>query len=104
MDLIYFILCSYGLTQILVFGSIFNSIRPSRDWFRGFGKLFHCPMCMGFWVGVFLFGINSLTELFNFDYNVANAFLLGCLSSGTSYLISALVNDFGFKIKIHKEE
>ena len=104
MDLIYFILCSYGLTQILVFGSIFNSIRPSKDWFRGFGKLFHCPMCMGFWVGVFLFGINSLTELFNFDYNVANAFLLGCLSSGTSYLISALVNDFGFKIKIHKEE
>ena len=104
MDLIYFILCSYGLTQILVFGSIFNSIRPSKDWFRGFGKLFHCPMCMGFWVGVFLFGINGLTELFNFDYNVANAFLLGCLSSGTSYLISALVNDFGFKIKIHKEE
>ena len=104
MDLIYFILCSYGLTQILVFGSIFNSIRPTKEWLRGFGKLFHCPMCMGFWVGVFLFGINGLTELFNFDYNVANAFLLGCLSSCTSYLISALVNDFGFKIKIHKEE
>ena len=92
------------MTQIIVFGSIFNPIRPSRDWMRGFGKLFHCPMCMGFWSGVFLFGINDLTELFNFDYNVANAFLLGCLSSGTTYFISALVNDFGLKIKILKEE
>ncbi len=104
MDLLYFILCSYGMTQIIIFGSIFNSIRPSKESFYGLGKLFHCPMCMGFWVGVFLFGINGLTELFNFDYNVANAFLLGCLSSGTAYFISALVNDFGFKIKIHKEE
>jgi len=102
--LLHFILCSYGMTQIIIFGSIFNSIRPSKAWLLGLGKLFHCPMCMGFWVGVFLFGINGLTELFNFDYNVANAFLLGCLSSGTTYFISALVNDFGFKIKIQKEE
>jgi len=55
---------------------------------------------MGFWVGAFLFGINDLTELFNFDYNIANAFLLGCLSSGSVYLLSTLVNDDGIKIKI----
>ena len=29
-------------------------------------------MCMGFWVGVFLFGINAFTELFTFEYNYAN--------------------------------
>jgi len=58
---------------------------------------------MGFWVGVFLFGINGLTELFNFDYNVANAFLLGCLSSGSAYLLSTLVNDDGIKIKISEK-
>jgi|TARA_R110000824_G_scaffold258494_1_gene447461 hypothetical protein len=98
MDLLYFVLCSYGLTMILVFGSIFNKIRPNKDWLRGTGKIFHCPMCMGFWVGVFLFSINPFTELFTFDYNLINAFLLGCLSSGTSYLLSMIVNDFGFKI------
>lgn len=92
------------MTQIIVFGSIFDQIRPSKGWKSGSGKLFHCPMCMGFWSGVFLFGINDLTELFNFDYNVANVFLLGCLSSGTTYFISALVNDFGLKIKILKED
>jgi hypothetical protein len=103
MDLLYFVLAAYGLTQILVYGSIFNKIRPPRQWLHGFGKLFHCPMCMGFWVGAFLFGINRYTELFTFDYNLANLLILGSLSSGTCYLLSVLVNDFGFKIT-HKNE
>jgi hypothetical protein len=98
MGLIYFILAAYGLTQIIIVGSIFNKIRPSRDWLWGFGKIFHCPMCMGFWVGGFLFGINEYTELFTFKYTWANALILACLASGTSYLLSVLINDFGFKI------
>ena len=103
MDLIYFILTAYGLTQILTVGSIFNKVRPSREWLYGSGKLFHCPMCMGFWVGLFLLGINENTELFTFEYTLANALILSCLSSGTSYILSVLVNDFGFKIT-HKNE
>jgi|TARA_R110002074_G_scaffold123311_1_gene258661 hypothetical protein len=103
MELLYFVLASYGLTQILLYGSIFNKIRPQKDFLNGFGKLFHCPMCMGFWTGVFLFGINKYTELFTFEYNLANLLILGCLSSGTSYFISVLVNDFGFKV-YHKKE
>ena len=103
MELIWFILAAYGLTQIIVYGSIFNKIRPPKDWLKGFGELFHCPMCMGFWVGVFLFGVNCETELFNFEYNFINALILGCLSSGTSYLLSVLINDFGFKIT-HRNE
>jgi fructose-specific phosphotransferase system IIC component len=103
MGLIYFILAAYGLTQILIFGSIFNKIRPSKSWLYGFGKLFHCPLCMGFWAGLFLFGINGHTELFTFEYEIANALILGCLASGTTYLMGVLVNDFGFKIT-HKNE
>jgi len=98
MDLIYFVLASYGLTQILLYGSIFNRIRPPKDWLKGFGKLFHCPMCVGFWTGTLLFGINKYTELFTFEYNLANLLILGWLSSGTSYLMSILVDDFGFKV------
>ena len=104
MDLIYFILAAYGLTQILVYGSIFNRIRPNEDWLGGFGKLFYCPMCMGFWVGVVLFGINKFTELFTFEYSLANALILGWLSSGVCYLLSSLVSDYGFKsITLHYE-
>ena len=95
MDLVYFILSAYGLTQILVYGSIFNPIRPAKGFF---GELFQCPMCLGFWVGMFLFGINKFTELFTFEYNIANLLILGCLSSGTSYILSMLFDDNGLKI------
>ena len=90
MELLYFILCAYGLTQILAYGSVFDKIRPKHHFF-------HCPMCMGFWVGTFLVGINSYTELFTFDNNIINYFLLGCLSSGTSYVLCTLFGDNGVK-------
>mgnify|MGYP003121266246 FL=1 len=96
MSLIYFILCAYGLTQILIYGSIFNLVRPTHGLL---GELFKCPMCLGFWVGVFLFGINGLTELFSFDYNLTNAFLLGCLSSGASYILNMVFGDHGIKLE-----
>jgi len=94
MDLVYFILSSFGLTQILVYGKIFDFARPKKG---KLGELFHCPMCMGFWVGAFLFGINDLTELFTFGYNIINLLLLGCLSSGTSYILSVIISDNGVK-------
>ena len=97
MELIYFIFTAYGLTHILLYGSIFNKIRPSKEWLSGFGKLFHCPMCMGFWAGVFLFAINPFTELFTFEYSLANLIILGCLSSGTSYVLCTLFGDGGLK-------
>ena len=90
MDLVYFILTAYSLTQILVYSSIFNSIRPKHHFF-------HCSMCMGFWVGAFLFGINGFTELFTFDYNAANFFILSWLSSGTSYFLNMLLKDEGIR-------
>lgn len=95
MSLVYFVLAAYGLTQVLVYGTIFDKLRPTTG---KLGELFHCPMCMGFWVGVFLFGINAYTELFTFEYTIANLFILGWLSSGTSYVLSMLINDDGIQI------
>ena len=90
MDLFLFIFCAYGLTQILVYSDVFISVRPS-------GYFFHCPMCVGFWVGVFLMLLNPFTELFTFDVSVVNALLLGSLSSGTSYVLCMLISDGGFQ-------
>jgi len=95
LNLIYFILASYGLTQILVYGSIFNPIRPTKG---KLGELFKCPMCMGFWVGLLLWSINPYTQLFSFDYSPITAFLLGCVSSGTSYVLSITFDDDGIQI------
>ena len=90
MNLVHFVLASFGLTLILVYGQIFNRIRPSYHFF-------HCPMCIGWWSGVFLWAINGFTELFTFDNSVIDYFLLGCLSSGTSYVLCTLFGDNGVK-------
>ena len=84
------------MTQILVYGSIFDPIRPKQG---KFGELFKCPLCTGFWVGVFLWSINKYTELFTYEYNLINALLLGCLSAGTSYFLSTILDDFGLKFR-----
>ena len=90
MHLIYFILASYGLTQIIVYSTLFKPFRPSYHFF-------HCPMCVGFWSGVLLMILNPFTELFTFGVTIVNALLLGCLSSGTSYMLCMLVSDGGFQ-------
>jgi len=97
VELLYFILASYGMTFIIVYGKIFEDIRPEKDYSKKWNTLWNCPLCIGFWVGVFMFSINEFTELFTFEYNLFNAFLCGCISSGTSYLLSMIVDDFGFR-------
>ena len=41
--------------------------------------------------------LNPFTELFIFEVSVVNAFLLGCMSSGTSYALCMLISDGGFQ-------
>ena len=97
LNLLYFVLCAYGLTSVLVYGKIFDRIRPKHCFF-------HCPACMGFWVGTFLWSVNGFTELFTFDYNFMNVLLLGWLSSGTSYILSMLFADNGLNINFGGEK
>jgi len=54
-DLLIWILVAFGITISITHGKIFNSFRSwtaKKSTF--FGDLFRCPMCLGFWVGVFL--------------------------------------------------
>jgi hypothetical protein len=94
VELLFFILSAYGLTQCVVYGSIFDRIRPVKG---KLGALFKCPMCVGFHVGWFLMLLSPFTELFSFDVTVANFFLLGWLSSGTSYILNMVFGDHGVK-------
>ena len=98
-ELVIFILIAYGLTQILVYSDmpILKKIRPLKEDFHGLGKVFHCPMCMGFHVGWFLLLFSPLTELFNYDLSFSNMFLLGCMSSGTSYILNMIFSDSGIQ-------
>ena len=93
-ELLTFILCAYGLTQILVYGKIFSRLRPKKG---KLGELANCSMCMGFHVGWVLMLLSPFTELFNFDVSAANFLLLSCLSSGTSYVLNMIFGDEGIK-------
>jgi len=59
-------------------------------------------MCVGFWVGVFLCGVNPLTELFTYELTPVNFLICGWISSGTSYILNIVFSDCGIKIN-HKE-
>jgi|TARA_R110000824_G_scaffold160957_6_gene336002 hypothetical protein len=105
MELITFILCAYGLTQILVYSKVLEKIRPTKG---KLGELANCPMCMGFHVGWFLMLLSPFTELFSFDVSITNFFLLAWLSSGTSYVLNMVFGDSGIqhstKSEISKDE
>jgi len=100
MWLLYFILVCFGLTNILVYGSILNCVRPKEGLW---GELFKCPMCMGFHVGWFVAMLMNLSSLIDVSTSIVDTFLLACLSSGTSYVLCSLFTDFGINFKINKE-
>lgn len=61
MEILIFSLMAYGICNILIFGSIFETW---RNFLKGFGtgnasihKLFTCMMCLPTWVG---FGLSAL--------------------------------------------
>ena len=96
MTFIWFCLVSYGLTQILVYGKIFDPIRPKSG---KLGQLLECPMCTGFWVGLFLWSVKDYTQLFTFDNSVVTGLLLGFAGSAAAYIGNMVFGDDGIKIE-----
>lgn len=98
MELLIFILLGYGITNILVFGSIFEYWR--NFWDKNspnfFGKLFSCPMCLSTWIGFilsYLFLTSSVytpMASYGLDIMPLNVFLDGCLMSGGVWLIHTI--------------
>ena len=52
--MINFLLAGYGMTFILVYGKIFEDIRPPKDYTKKWNTL-SLPFVYGFWVGIFIF-------------------------------------------------
>ena len=96
MTFIWFCLVSYGLTQILVYGKILNPIRPKSG---KLGQLLECPMCTGFWVGLFLWSVKDYTQLFTFDNSFVTGLLLGFAGSAAAYVGNTLFGDEGLKVE-----
>lgn len=107
IQLLIWILVSYGMTNILVYGKIFNS---QRDWIRkqsdsknifqssifGFiAELISCVLCTSTWVGFFLSLTLMSPALVYLDTNVYySIFIDGMLSAGAVWAINSIVEWF----------
>ena len=96
MSFIWFCVISYGLTQILVYGKILDNIRPTKGFIA---DLLSCPMCTGFWVGLFLWFVSPGTQLLTFDSSFVTALLCGFAGSASSYVPNVLFGDEGLKVE-----
>ena len=96
LNLVLFILASYGLTLIVTGGHIFSPLREFVSKIFTYNPL-ECAMCFGFWAGVLLYYLFWLLGIKLAD-NLWMGPVFGLIASGTSYLICQLVDDDGFRI------
>lgn len=100
-------LISYGMSTILVYGSIFETLRESiHKWgksefymFQGVGKflsgLISCMLCTSTWVGFFLsITIGGLTQQYLGTHWFISIFFDGMFTAGSVWTINAIVEFF----------
>jgi len=100
MEVLLFIGVSYGISNIIVFGSIFDKMRCFFEKHNpGFlGQLFTCMICLPTWVGFILsygfhlLGYPQLTPFGSIGLDVLwlKVFLDGCLVSGAVWFIHTI--------------
>lgn len=107
MEILIWILIAYGMSNIIVYGSIFQTQReylralgntegvPFGGVFRFFSDLVSCMMCTSTWVGFFLsltfFSPTCQLTNINHWYSI---FLDGTLASGCVWMINSIVEWF----------
>lgn len=83
LDLLLFCLVSFGITNIITISKIAAPLRnKAKKIHPKLGEFFHCPMCLGFWVGLGLSLWKSPTNFFLFDA------VLGSTASWLIYCIT----------------
>jgi len=96
LNFILFILTSTSLTSILVWGHVFDRIRPDE-------KFFHCCQCVGFHSGWAVYIIFYFADIVLPGHPIIAWFVYALISSGTSYAMNAIVDDNGIKIHPSQE-
>ena len=95
MEILIWILAAYGMSQILVFGGIFDT---PRDWIKKhstfFGDLISCMMCTSTWVGFFFSLVFYSPTITMITIPYTNIFFDGMLASGSVWAINAIVEWF----------
>lgn len=94
--LILWIFMAYGMTSILVWGSIFNDVRIFiKANSKFFGDLISCTLCTSTWVGFFMSLCLGSISHFVFDtYYIINIFFDGMFTAGSVWAINTIIEFF----------
>jgi hypothetical protein len=109
MIILMWVIAAYGMTNILVYGSIFNGLRnwthknadPNVGWklftpiFTFVSSLIQCVLCTSTWVGFFLSLLlySPWHEIIGFN-QYFSVFFDGMLSAGAVWAINGIVEWF----------
>lgn len=96
LKLILWILIAYGMTSIIVWGSIFESFRIwVKTKSKFIGDLISCTLCTATWVGFFLsLSLGGLTYK-SFEINwIIGIFFDGMITAGSVWIINSVVEFF----------
>jgi hypothetical protein len=94
--LIFWIFMSYGMTSILVWGSIFENLRNKIKLHSNFfGDLISCTLCTSTWVGFFLsLCLGGLSTTY-FDIHWLPAiFFDGMFTAGSVWALNTIIEFF----------
>jgi hypothetical protein len=108
IQLVMFMIAAYGMTTIVVYGSIFNGLRNkikiagsevgnylTRPLFKFISDLITCMLCTGTWVGFFLslFYFSPAHEFIGLN-KFLSVFFDGMLSAGAVWAINSIIEWF----------
>ena len=96
MLMLFYILACYGMTSILVWGSIFEN---QRTWIKKhskfFGDLISCTLCTSTWVGFFMsLTLGSVSAQYFDTFWLFNLFYDGMFTAGSVWALNAIVEWF----------
>jgi hypothetical protein len=87
---------AYGMTSIIVWGSIFENV---RNWIKTkskfFGDLISCVLCTSTWVGFFMsifFG--SISSTISNSHWILTTFFDGMFTAGIVWTINSIIEFF----------
>ncbi len=86
---------AYGMTTILVYGSIFEGFRNFiGKHSKFFGELINCPLCTSTWVGFFFsITLGGLTNMY-YDVGYFGIFYDGMFTAGMVWIINSIIEFF----------
>lgn len=95
MKFLLWILISYGITTIIVYGSIFEGL---RNWLEKripiLGIMINCVLCTSTWVGFFLsFIFNGITNEY-FETGIFTFFFDGMFTAGSVWALNSFIEFF----------